>query len=268
MPISGSTGSFTSMASTGTIAAGTWQGNEVQDAYVSNSLTITGGSISNVGISGGSGSFTTLSASSTVSFGGFTLSTTGKNILSQTSTGNAINYLSTKLKQIHDLNCADGKILGRQSSAWACLNDGRRRRRLLTSDSDDVHADSEEMRKNIVHFDSSSESASDMLSKLDVYSYEYEPTPTSITEDEAVFTNVTDDEGVQLGADRHFGISPGQLKSELPHVLTANGFHAPSLQAFMIQAIKEIRLENQQMKEKIQQLEQKIQTMEGGGYMK
>ena len=127
---------------------------------------------------------------------------------------------------------------------------------MLTSDSDDVHADSEEMRKNIVHFDSSSESASDMLSKLDVYSYEYEPTPTNATEDAAT----EPDPPTPADADRHFGISPKQLKSELPHVLTDGGFHSPSLKALMIQAIKEVHEENKLLRQQLQEIREEHQA--------
>ena len=62
-----------SITTLGTITTGTWNGSIIQDAYIADNLTISGGAINSTPIGGttaASGSFTTLAASSTLSVTG------------------------------------------------------------------------------------------------------------------------------------------------------------------------------------------------------
>ena len=64
-----------SITTLGTISTGTWNGSVIQDAYIAENLTISGGSINSTPIGGttaASGSFTTLAASSTLTVTGAT----------------------------------------------------------------------------------------------------------------------------------------------------------------------------------------------------
>lgn len=81
-----------SITTLGTITTGTWQADVIQDAYIANDLTISGGTINNTPIGAttrSSGAFTTLSANSTLGVTGAatlgsTLSVTGAATLSST----------------------------------------------------------------------------------------------------------------------------------------------------------------------------------------
>jgi hypothetical protein len=83
-PISGSTGSFTTLAASGnttlaTVVAGVWNGTIIADAYLSVALaghTISGGSISGTPISGSTGSFTTLASSGLATLNSASITTT------------------------------------------------------------------------------------------------------------------------------------------------------------------------------------------------
>ena len=80
----------TSITTLGTITTGTWTADVIDDAYISNTLTITGGSINGteIGSTGADkGSFTELSASGPVSFTS-TLGVTGNTTLSANLIGN------------------------------------------------------------------------------------------------------------------------------------------------------------------------------------
>jgi hypothetical protein len=89
-------------------------------------------------------------------------------------------------------------------------------------------------------------SASQILSTLEVYTYEYRKEG-----------NKTEEEFGEHINGRQFGISSHELKTKLPHILTDHGFHGPSLQVFMIQAIKEMQLEITKLKQKVKSLEGK-----------
>ena len=79
----------TSIVTLGTITTGTWTGNVIDDAYISNTLTITGGSIDNTPIGAttrSSGAFTTLSATGAATLSS-TLGVTGNVTLAANLTG-------------------------------------------------------------------------------------------------------------------------------------------------------------------------------------
>ena len=79
-----------SITTLGTIGAGTWQADVIADAYISNTLTITGGSIDATPIGASTrstGAFTTLAANGAVSFTS-TLGVTGNTTLSANLIGN------------------------------------------------------------------------------------------------------------------------------------------------------------------------------------
>lgn len=76
----------TSIVTLGTITTGTWQGTVIDDAYISNTLTITGGSIDNTPIGAttrSTGAFTTLAANGATSLTS-TLAVSGATTLSST----------------------------------------------------------------------------------------------------------------------------------------------------------------------------------------
>ena len=80
----------TSITTLGTIGTGTWQADVIADAYISNTLTITGGSIDGTPIgtsTRSTGAFTTLAANGAVSFTS-TLGVTGNTTLSANLIGN------------------------------------------------------------------------------------------------------------------------------------------------------------------------------------
>lgn len=79
-----------SITTLGTISTGTWQADVIDDAYISNTLTITGGSIDGTPIGASTrstGAFTTLAANGAVSFTS-TLGVTGNTTLSANLIGN------------------------------------------------------------------------------------------------------------------------------------------------------------------------------------
>ena len=79
-----------SITTLGTIGTGTWQADVIDDAYISNTLTITGGSIDGTPIGASTrstGAFTTLAANGAVSFTS-TLGVTGNTTLSANLIGN------------------------------------------------------------------------------------------------------------------------------------------------------------------------------------
>lgn len=82
-----------SITTLGTIGTGTWQGDTIQDAYIANDLTITGGVINNTPIgqtTAAAGSFTTLTTSSTAAFAGSLSVNTNKFTVAATTGNTAI----------------------------------------------------------------------------------------------------------------------------------------------------------------------------------
>lgn len=93
----------TSITTLGTIGTGTWQGSVIQDAYIADNLTISGGTIDNTPIGGttaSTGAFTTLTASGEVDFTDTTDATsltTGAMVLSGGAAINKALYIGTNI---------------------------------------------------------------------------------------------------------------------------------------------------------------------------
>ena len=254
--------SQTQITSVGTIGTGTWQASKIQDNYIQSAATWN----AKVG-TGGTGltkSGTTLNVDAsqtqitqvgTINSGTWQASAIQDDYIASQGTwhgkidsaGNGLTKSGTTLSM---KSCNNNQILKWNSGTWNCATDNNRRRL------DGVETGKEEtsdirLKVNIEAFPVNI-SASEILSKVAIFSY------NSVMEG---------DDGKDTHDDKRiWGFSAQDLASKTENIVSEGGaekftepwtYNAKSLDAFLLQAIKELKLENKELKSEIKDLKQR-----------
>ena len=165
-----------------------------------------------------------------------------------------VQAYSNRLAQIAGLtNCNNFQIIEQRNGAWTCQADNTRRR-LIELDAGINHplfASDLRMKNDVSSFPETT-SASKVISTLNIYSFKFKNT-----------TNNIGNYGVsakELYEKTNLIVQKGDDDEEPEDGLLKNPYkiNTQSLTAFMLQSIKELKLENNQLKKRLKRLEEQL----------
>ena len=167
--------------------------------------------------------------------------------------GSNVQAYDGDLRRIAGLSCSNNHVIEMRNGQWNCHADNTRRRmeELDAGINHPLFASDLRMKDDVSSFPQT-KSASEVISTLNIYSYRFKNT-----------TNDIGNYGVsakELYEKTNLIVQKGDDDEEPEDGLLKNPYkiNTQSLTAFMLQSIKELKLENNQLKKRLKRLEEQL----------